>query len=250
MKEILLNENKNINNEKNNLELSNNVYNEIIEKQENFFESNIGKIINNGMNIGLRLILPDLIEDQIIQIKDILMKQGVKDGIKTISDSILDFGKSVKGIFTGRFENISQVENAVKNGGVIDITSKVLNSAINLAQKNKLIDSSTAKILQKGKNAILENVDINIKNMLTAQIKSIEKVDKYLNQWKEAYYEKNISKMQKEYKKLENELEKIVPLENIINSARKVENIHKFIINNGNNFELTNIELELAEKLV
>ena len=44
-------------------------------------------------------------------------------------------------------------------------------------------------------------------------------------------------------------LEKIVPLENIINSARKIENIHNLIKNNGNNFNITE-EILLAQRLV
>ena len=45
-------------------------------------------------------------------------------------------------------------------------------------------------------------------------------------------------------------LEKIVPLENIINSARKIENIHNLIKNNGNNFNITEEEILLAQRLV
>ena len=72
------------------LNLENNL---ILEKQNNFFETNIGKAINGGINIGLRLLLPDFLENQIIEIKDILMSQGIKDGIKTITNSIMDLGK-------------------------------------------------------------------------------------------------------------------------------------------------------------
>lgn len=235
----------------NNIEINKTELNQItIEEQKKFLDTNLGKAINTGINIGLKLILPDLIENQIIQIKDILMEQGLKEGINEILNSVTDFGKSVTGIFTGKFENISQIETAIKSGGVIDITSTALNSAINLAKKNKLINSSTASLLKKGKNAILNNISGNIENMITSQIKSIENIDKYSNNWRKAYEEKNIDKMKKEYKKIEKELEKIIPLENTIKSAREIENIHKLIENNGNNFNLSTDEVEIAKKLI
>lgn len=250
MEELLEKNENNIEINKKDLNLENTLNNATLENQQKFLDTNLGKAINSGINIGLRVILPDLIEEQVIQVKDILMSQGLKEGLKTISDSVMDFGKSVTGVFTGKFENISQIETAIKNGGVIDTTSKVLNNAINLAQKNKLINSSTANILKKGKNVILDSVNNNIENMLTSQIKSIENLNKYTNNWEKAYEERNIENMKKEYKKMEKELEKIIPLENTINNARKIENIHNLIMNNGNNFNLSTEELEIAKKLV
>ena len=41
----------------------------------------------------------------------------------------------------------------------------------------------------------------------------------------------------------------IIPIENIIKETREVEVLHNLIKNNGQNFEITNIEKELAEKL-
>ena len=229
------------------LNLENNL---ILEKQNNFFETNIGKAINGGINIGLRLLLPDFLENQIIEIKDILMSQGIKDGIKTITNSIMDLGKSVTGIFTGKFENVTQIENAIKNGGVLDITSKVLDKSIDLAKQNKLINNSTASVLKKGQKVLLKSINNNMENMLTSQMKSIEKLDKYISNWKSAYKEKNIEKMKKEYKKINNELNKVIPIENTIKTARNIENIHNLVLNNGNNFNLSEMELDLAKKLV
>lgn len=236
-------------NMENNLEVEKE--NEItLEKQKSFFETGIGKAINSGIDIGLRIILPDLIEDQIIQIKNVLMEQGIKEGIKTITDSVVDFGKSVAGVFTGKFENITQVENAIKNGGIIDTTSKILGNTIDLAKNNKLINSSTASLIKKGKDAILESINNNIESMLTEQIKSIEKLNKYINNWENAFENKDISNMKKEFKKMETEINKIVPLENTIKSARKIENLHNLIVSKGNDFNLSEEELKGAGILV
>ena len=117
----------------NNLEVENQITNDVsIEnKQRNFLQTNIGKAVNTGLNIGLRYILPDVIEDQVIEIKDSFLQNGFKEGIQTAIDSAINFGKSALGIVTGNFENIQQMQTAVKSGGIIDGISNVLNFTIN-----------------------------------------------------------------------------------------------------------------------
>ena len=56
--------------------------------------------------------------------------------------------------------------------------------------------------------------------------------------------------MEKQYNKIEKELENVMPLENTINKARVVENLHSLIKNNGKNFNLSEEEKELAKKLI
>ena len=56
--------------------------------------------------------------------------------------------------------------------------------------------------------------------------------------------------MEKSYRSIENYLNKVMPLENTINEARKIQNIHSLIKNNGKNFDISNNELELAQKLI
>ena len=116
----------------NNLEIENNVLdNNIGEKQKNFLESNIYKAVNTGVDIGIRYLFPDVIEDEIIDIKDSFIQNGFKEGIKTAVDSAINFGKSALGIITGNFENVQQMQTAVRNGGIIDGVSNVINYTIN-----------------------------------------------------------------------------------------------------------------------
>ena len=45
--------------------------NEVIkENQNNFLESSLWKVMNTGLNTGIRALLPNIIEDQVIEIKD------------------------------------------------------------------------------------------------------------------------------------------------------------------------------------
>ena len=55
--------------------------------------------------------------------------------------------------------------------------------------------------------------------------------------------------MEKEYKNIKNELKGLIPIENTINNARNVELLHNLIKNNGQNFNLTQEEIELVNKL-
>ena len=55
----------------NSIELNNNL--EIEKEQKNFLETTLGKTINTGIDIGIRAILPDYIEEQIIDLKDNLI---------------------------------------------------------------------------------------------------------------------------------------------------------------------------------
>ena len=63
-----------------------------------------------------------------------------------------------------------------------------------------------------------------------------------------AYGIQDFEKMEKAYKNIKNNLEKIIPLEKIINSARTIENIHNRIKNTGE-FNMTENEILVAQKL-
>lgn len=236
----------------NSLELNNNknLGNITYEEQKSFLETNLGQVINGGIDLGLKALLPEMIEDEVIEIKDSIITDGFKAGIKTAIDNVVDMGKSVLGIFTGKFENISQVQNVIKNGGLIDSISDILDWGIKKAKENNLINGTTATIIQKGKNTILNTVNSNIENNLTSQVESIEKIDKYISNWNKYFNEKDFDNMDKQYKKIEKEIGNVTPLENVINKARVIENLHNLIKNNGNNFNLSNEELELANKLI
>ena len=236
----------NINNELN--INNNNIKNEI--EQKNFLETTLGKTINTGIDIGIRALLPNYIEQQVIDIKDNLMQYGLKDGIKKSIDDAVNLGKSTVGIVTGNFENISQVQDVIKSGGIIDNISNLLDDIINKVYKNGLINSTVANTIKQGKNVILNNVEKNIEKTFTDQLNSLDNTQKYINNWKEYYNNKNFEGMEKEYKKIEKEIDNLIPIEKTINEVRTIENLHNLIKNNGQDFNLSNEQLELAKKLI
>ena len=50
-------------------------------EQNNFLNSTVGKIINTAVDLGLRWVLPDFVENQVIDVKNSLIKGGLKEGI-------------------------------------------------------------------------------------------------------------------------------------------------------------------------
>ena len=229
------------------ISLNNNLVQE--NDQKSFLETTLGKIINTGLDIGIRALLPDFIDEQVINLKDNLFEYGLKDGIKQTIDDAIDLGKSAIGVVTGNFENVNQMQSAVETGGLIDGVSSLLDTVIDKVRDAGLINYNVANTIKQGKDVILNNVESNIEKTFTEQLTSVQNTNKYINNWKEYFNKQDFSGMEKEYEKLENELKNLVPLENTINEARTIENLHNLIKNNGQNFNLTQEQLELAEKL-
>ena len=223
--------------------------NNIEENQRNFLQTNIGRAVNTGINVGIRYLLPDIIEDQVIEIKDSFLQNGLKEGIQTAVDASINFGKSALGIVNGKFESVEQMQTAVKSGGIIESISNVINYTINKFVEKGNIPTSIGNTIKNGKDAILNNITQNIENEFKNQISNIEKINKYTENWKNYFNNKDFSGMQREYEKIHIKIKEIVPIENTIKTARVVENLHELIKNNGQKFDLTNEQLELAKML-
>ena len=219
------------------------------ENQNGFLQTTIGKVINSGLNLGLRALLPDLIEDQVIGIKDALLNGGIKEGISTAIQSAIDLGKSAIGLFTGKFDSISQASNAIKTGGLIDNISSLIDGSVKHNVDNNVINEDTGRLIKSGKNVILNTIERNIEENFTAQLKGVEKLGKYSNNWQKYYELKDFEGMQREYSKIKDTLKMVMPMENTLKEARRIENLHLLIKNKGQDFNLTEEELKLAEKL-
>ena len=226
--------------------------NELVTEKEqtHFLDTTLGKVVNTAIDLGLRWVLPDFVENQIIDVKDSLLRGGLKEGIDKAINSAVELGKSVTGIFTGKFENVSQAQNAVKNGGIIDGISNVLDSTLSFTTKQGWIPSNVASLISQGKDVILDNVSNNIEDEFVNQLDHIEKLGKYENNWREYYNAQDFEGMEREYRKIKERLKETLPLETTLKQAREIENLHLIIKNNGHNFNLTQEQLELAGFLV
>lgn len=127
--------------------------------------------------------------------------------------------------------------------------SSLIDNVVDKVRKGGAIDSGVAKTIKQGKNIILNNLESNISNVFNNQYKAIDNTNKYISNWQEYFENKNFEGMEKEYNKIEKQLKIIAPIESIINSARTIEVLHNLIKNNGKNFNLSQEQLELVEKI-
>lgn len=227
--------------------LENNLQNNLGEKQNNFLQSALGTAINNGINLGIRYALPNYIEDKVIELKDNLIKYGLKEGINQTVKSTIEAGKGAIGIFTGNFENVNQINEAIKSGGLIDSVSTLVDDVLSKVRNTGKIDNMTYSLIKNGKDTILTNVEKNVETTLTNQIRSSEFLAKYMDNWKGYYKNHDFDGMEKEYKKIKGEMKNLVPIENTIKNARNIETLHNLIKNNGKNFNLSEEEINLIK---
>lgn len=222
---------------------------ELTREEQSFFESTFGKIINSGIDIGIKAIFPNFMENELIDIKNAIINDGFNEGINEAVRSCKDIGNSFKGIFTGNFENIDQINIAVKKGGLIDSVSKIIDTSLKVAVDSDLLDKNVSKIIKSGKNILLESVSSNIEEGVKEQVKNVEKLKEHSDKWQKAFEEKDFSQMKKSYTFVKKYSEKVMPIEDLINKSNEIENIQKLIENNGGNFDIEDVKLELAKVL-
>ena len=159
-----------------------------------------------------------------------------------------DFVKSFIGIFTGKFENIEQINIATGNGGIVDTISDGLDYSLEKIYDKGYINNTIFSIIKSGKNALLNTIEGNLNKELENQTNIFNQLNTNISEWKEAYNNKNWNLMNKIYENIENNIDKIIPLENLIKEIRKIEDIQNFIKNKGENYEISELEKELIEK--
>jgi len=219
-------------------------------KQESFLETTLGKVINKAVDIGIAAVVPDLIEDEVIDIKNAIIKNGFQEGVKTAINGAINLGKSVMGMATGKFEDVSQAQNVIKSGGVLDNVSSLLDFALNKAKSSGILDKNIYQVIKQGKNTILNQVEKGITKEFGKQTENFEKLGTYMNSWRQNYKEQNFNGMEKNYEKIQETLKELLPLEKTLSEARKIENLHEMIRNNDQKFNLTMEQEKLAEILI
>lgn len=223
--------------------------NENINKEKNdFFDTGVGKIIDNSIDLAIKAIVPNIIDDQVINIKNAILEGGFEEGIKELKNTGENFKESIKGIITGEFKTIEQMRMAIKDGGILDFVSLCIDKGISCLNKYTNLDYSVLSLIEKSKDLIINQVTENIEDKYTKQLEHLEKIEKYSENWKTAFEEKDIEELNKYSKKIKNQRKNITQVEEIIEKVKTIENLTE-LINNSNNFELTEAELELASKI-
>ncbi len=222
---------------------------ELTNKQENNIKTTIVSIANNALEYGLRAILPDFIEDDVIEVKDKFIEEGFADGVQEVIDKLEDVGKSIVGVFTGEFETMEQVKRVIQKDGLLDGISDVIDTVLKKLLNKKKISKSTVNLIKTGKKEILNNIEKGIEDKYKETTYSLEKLSEYCNEWKQQYKEQNYEEMEKTMKKIKQQLTQKKIVEETINEARNLEKIQKFIKEKGNIENMSDLEKELLEKI-
>lgn len=226
--------------EKRNLELD--------KSKNDFFDTTVGKVIDNTVNIAIKALVPDIIDDQVINVKDAIIEGGFKEGLEEIKRSGTNFKESIKGIITGEFKTIEQMKIAIKDGGILDFVSLCVDKGIKCLSEKTGIDKSTLNLVSSGKDLLVNQISSRIENKFTEQLEEIERLDKYCEEWKEAYNDKDLGKINIVYEKIEDSLENVIQIESVLNKVNNIKNLNE-LINSSGNFDLTDEELNLAKKI-
>ena len=182
--------------------------------QSKFMESTLYKVVNTSIDCGIRILLPNFIEDEVIDLKNSIMENGLVKGIKEAVNSAIQFGKNIYGITTGKFNSVEQMQNI---------------------------------ILKSGKNAFLNNIKNNISDEFNNQKKYLNQVEKYAKQWNDAYIARDLEEMKDIFYQLESYIEKTMPLKETMKIYNEIKIIQEMIENNKEKFDLSQNEIELIE---
>ena len=218
-------------------------------ENNNFFENTFGNLINNSIESGIRALLPNFIENDVIEIKNTLINQGIPDAVKQLVNKILDLGKNTVDTIKNGLQNIGQLEEVFKDGKLINGVSEIIDYFTNIAEKNNLLSDSIINIIKYGKNIILNEVSSDVKSEINIENENLKKLDNYNKKWREAFDNKNFNAMEKNIKKINKLMENIAPIKEIINESNTIKNLHTLIENNGQKFDISFEENEIAKLL-
>ena len=220
---------KNLNNQ-----LTNDIKNNEISKNQNDFIGNMFKnAINFGVDLGLKSLLPDLIEDQVIDIKNSILEGGFKEGVDTLMKKVNEFKNSITGIFTGNFNNIQEINTATKQGGIIKTVSKGLSKGIDTGVKSGIIPKSIGGILKAGKTTMLNEFSNSLESQMRKEIQKFDILNDLNKKWYDALDQRDFDKMTKYTEKISVLSKDLVKFSNIINETKKIEELHNFIKENN-----------------
>ena len=220
---------KNLNNQ-----LTNDIKNNEINKNQNDFIGNMFKnAINFGVDLGLKSLLPDLIEDQVIDIKNSILEGGFKEGVNTLMKKVNEFKNSITGIFTGNFNNIQEINTATKQGGIIKTVSKGLSKGIDAGVKSGIIPKSIGGILKAGKTTMLNEFSNSLESQMRKEIQKFDILNDLNKKWYDALDQRDFDKMTKYTEKISVLSKDLVKFSNIIEETKKIEELHNFIKENN-----------------
>ena len=224
-----------------------------MELVQNLNEINISKIIpdlaNHALDLGLKTILPDFIENDVIKIKDAFLENGFTAGLEEAKEKAEEVYKSIKGVFTGEFDSLGEIKKLLQKGGILNTASKMTDKILKIVLDTGIINKTTYNMIKTGKNAILNTLESDLNTYLKIDEYDLEKMQTQIEEWKQSYKNQDYEGMEKTAKKLSQTLQKNEKLENLLEQARNIEKSQKYIEKKGSIENLTKAEKKILESI-
>lgn len=214
-----------------------------LDKQSVNILDNIAGAFNKAVKKGAELInFPDNLGENV---KAGLEKVDIKEIGLMAAENALKIGMKKLGMKTSTFNNLRDIAVAVKEGNLKEGLDSGLDIAIGLLK----VPTAAKTFLKNGKNLILDNIfEDELKTIMNKQKNTISRINKKCLQIDEAFKNNDIKTMDRVAKTLKTDLEKVMPIQEVIEKGHSTLNKYNLYKNKGNS-ELTQIEQELCEKL-
>ena len=210
---------------------------------------NMPKIANNALNFGLKAILPDFIEEDIIQIKDSFINEGFEKGLEEAKEKAEEVWKSVKGVFTGEFDTVGEIQKLIQKNGMLDTASDLVDKITKLLLAKKIINKTTYNLIKTGKKEIINALEGELNNYYKVDNYDFEGLSEQIEKWQKNYNDSDYESMEKTAKTILNILDKVDQIEAVITKARNIQKVQKYIQEKGSKEKLTKAERKLIEAI-
>lgn len=232
--------NKNNIEKESNLNINNEIKNKFInEKSKTFFN----KVANSAVDLGIRMVCPDLLEDVVISLKNNIIENGFKDGFKNVKNEMKDIYNV---IFKGK-RNLNfgkEINMLINSNGILTGFSKMLTNGINISVKKGLVSKNIGQIIKKGKTTVINTFKDQLYNSATKEIEKLDNLQNYVNNWKKALDTNDIKRLEKEYKNIENITSYNKEYEKLFSEIEKIKKIQNYFREKDyKNFSKENIEI-------
>ena len=149
------------------------------------------------------------------------------------------------GMKTSTFNSLKSILEAVKEGDL----KKGLTAGFNVVISLLKVPTTAKTILKNGKDLVINQVfDDELQTVMTKQKNTISRIDKKCIQMEEAFQKNDVKTLDRVAKTLKTDLEKVMPIQNVIAKGQNILNQYELYKNKGNQ-QLTNEKKELCLKL-
>lgn len=181
-------------------------------------------------------------ENILITAKNILTNDVVQEKVKNVFNNIFNKDNTI-------ISNVQDVKNVIQEKGFMEGISETVNNAID---DLKDIDSNIVNTLSNCKEMIIDKLICDeAKSRFEGQEKILNKIDEKYEKWEQALNENDIKSMDKIYKQIEKQYEKLLPTVEVIERVNELKNINELVKNKlaNNDYVLTEMEKEICRKV-